>query len=83
MTDSAAYGVQFFRQWVGDVGIVDEAAGETLDEAKVYAKERLAAYAGVLKGREAPRVARVFESKTHEIRAEIRMTAHGPLERAK
>jgi hypothetical protein len=83
MTGPAAYGVQFFRQWVGDVEIVDEAAGDSIDEAKAVAKARLAAHAATLKGREAPRVARVFERETHEILAEFRMTADGPLERAK
>ena len=83
MTSSPAYGVQFFRQWVGDVGIVDEAAGETLDEARALAKARLAAYAEALKGRGTPRVARVFAWKTHDILAEFRLTADGPLERAR
>jgi len=80
MTRSTAYGVQFFRQWVGDVGIGDQATGDSLDEAKAYARARLTSYAEALKGREAPRMARVFEWETHDIRAEFRMTADGPLE---
>ena len=52
----------------------------SLDEAKAYARARLTSYAEALKGREAPRMARVFEWETHDIRAEFRMTADGPLE---
>jgi hypothetical protein len=68
---------------VGDLEIADEAAGHTLDEAKVFAKTRLAAHVEALKGRDTPRVARVFEWETHQVLAQFRMTAEGPFERVK
>jgi hypothetical protein len=73
------YHLQFFRQWLRDVGVEDIAAEGSLDHAKALAQVTLETLARERTSRFRPRTAYVVDGETREILAAYRLTDAGPV----
>jgi hypothetical protein len=74
------YHLQFFRQWLRDVGVEDIEAEGSLDHAKALAVVTLATLARNRTNRFKPRTAFVLDGETREVLVAYRLTDKGPVE---
>jgi hypothetical protein len=75
-----SYHLQFFRQWLRDIGVDDIEVDDTLDHAKALAQVTLEALARQRTARFRPRTAYVIDADTRERLAAYRLTNDGPVE---
>ena len=74
------YHLQFFRQWLRDIGIDDVQAEGSLEQAKALAQVTLETLAKERSNRFKPRTAFVVDGGTREVLAVFRLTDSGPVE---
>jgi len=74
------YHLQFFRQWLRDIGVDDMETEGSLDQAKAVAQATLETLARERTGRLRPRTAFVVDAETREVVAAYRLTDDGPVE---
>jgi hypothetical protein len=74
------YHLQFFRQWLRDVGVEDIEADGSLDHAKTMAQVTLETLARERTSRFRPRTAYIVDGETREVLVVYRLTDAGPVE---
>jgi hypothetical protein len=74
------YHLQFFRQWLRDIGVDDIETKGSLDHAKALAQVTLETLARERTSRFRPRTAFVIDAETREVMAVYRLTDDGPVE---
>jgi hypothetical protein len=74
------YQLQFFRQWLRDIGVDDIEAEGSLDHAKALAQVTLETLARERTSRFRPRTAYVIDGETRELVVAYRLTDAGPVE---
>ena len=74
------YHLQFFRQWLRDVGVDDVETDGSLDHAKALAQATLEKLARERTSRFRPRTAFVVDGETRQVLAAFRLTDAGPVE---
>ncbi len=75
-----SYHLQFFRQWLRDIGADDIEVQGSLDEAKALARATLETLARERTSRFRPRTAFIVDADTREVLVTYRLTDHGPVE---
>jgi hypothetical protein len=74
------YHLQFFRQWLGDIGVDDMKADGSLDDAKALARATLETLARERTSRFRPRTAFILDAQTRDVLVAYRLTDAGPVE---
>jgi hypothetical protein len=74
------YHLQFFRQWLQDIGVEDIEAEGSLDQAKALTQVTLERLAKERTNRFRPRSAFIIDGETREVLAAYRLTDGGPVE---
>ncbi len=75
-----AYHLQFFRQWLRDVGVDDIEVDGSLDHARTLAQVTLETLARERSSRFRPRTVYIVDSDTREVVVAYRLTDAGPVE---
>jgi hypothetical protein len=74
------YHLQFFRQWLRDVGVDDIEVEGSLDHAKALAQVTLETLARDRSSRFRPRTAYIVDNDTRDVVVAYRLTDAGPVE---
>jgi hypothetical protein len=74
------YHLQFFRQWLRDIGVEDVVSEGSLDHAKALAQVTLETLARERQSRYRPRSVFVVDAETREVVGVYRLTDEGPVE---
>ena len=74
------YRLQFFRQWLRDIGIEDIETEGSLDNARALAQVTLETLARERTSRFRPRTVFIIDGETRELLVAYRLTDAGPVE---